>query len=302
MQRITKIRQASSGKTIFLLRKVFYNTPVMKWKLTAYTYDKVFSFGMPDLSKPIRFRNVDLFLDPLDRSYVPTVVGGYYEERELDLFDELSKLSTLMLDVGANVGMYSIIAAKNNPKIQCYAFEPVLENQELLKKNILHNGVSSQIKVVKHAASDKSGKAKIYLAKKLSGTHSLSVDHGGLSREVSTITIDEYCGRYNIKPDIIKIDVEGHEANVLRGMKNCLKFHPTILMEYIPQIHSDMTNVMADLSSAYKYFYVIDELSGEVKKMTLDGLHKSEMHNIIMTKNKTHIRAIEAHLTVKKKA
>lgn len=290
------IRQRLTGKIIYSTRRVFYNTPVMRWRVTGYVYDKVFSFGMPDLSKPIEFRNVKLYIDPRDRSYAPTMVGGYYEKHELDVFDDLSKLSTTMFDVGANIGMYSIIAATNNQKIRCYAFEPVSENQELLRRNIQLNSVSSRVKLVKYAASDSTGTATIHLSETMSGTHSLSVDHGGEKRQIDTITIDEYCTRHALKPNLIKIDVEGHEVNVLRGMAKTLKHHPTIFMEHIPHIHSEMEKIMKNLASEYDTLYYVDELSGRVRKSTLKNLPKNKMSNIILASNKSHINAIKSHL------
>lgn len=292
-------RQRISGKLIYSARRAFYNTPVMRWRVTGYVYDKVFSYGMPDLTKPLAFRNVNLYLDPKDRSYAPTMVGGYYEKHELDIFDDVSKLSATFLDVGANIGMYSIIAAKNNKKIAAFAFEPVQENQELLRKNIRLNDVAGRVKLVKYAASDKSGSAVIHLSETMSGTHSLSVDHGGESRKIKTITVDDFCKKYALKPSLIKIDVEGHEVNTLKGMKEVLRQHPTIFMEYIPHIHSDMDKIMAKLAKEYNRLYYIDELNGSVRSSTFKDLPKNKMSNVILAHKKGHIAAIDNHIPTK---
>jgi len=148
----------------------------------------------------------------------------------------------------------SFLAPKQSPNIECYAFEPVSENQKLLEQNIKLNKAEPQIKVVKRAVSNKSGTAVIHLSDKQSGTHSLSVDRGGSSREIQTVSVDEYCKKHKIVPDVIKIDVEGHEASVFDGMTNCLKTNPTIFMEYIPELNKDMKELIKDLG---KYLYLL---------------------------------------------
>lgn len=287
-----KVKELMSERVILVLRRLFYNTPVMHWKITPYLYDKVFSIGAPDLSKPIHFRGAKFFVDPVDRSYVPTMVAGYYEKHELDVFTEISKLAKLFLDIGANIGMYSVIAATENAKVDCYAFEPVRENQVLLKKNIELNNVEPRVRIVKSAVSNKTGTANISLSDKLSGTHSLSVDRGGGTRKVPTVTVDEFCDKHKLTPDLIKMDVEGHEASVFSGMIKTQKRKPTIFMEYIPGLNKDMKNHLGSLSKIYGHCFVIDDIKGRVEKMKLDEINPKKSYNIVLASNKTHVSSI----------
>lgn len=295
-----RVKQVSSEKTIVFMRRIFYNTPVMRWRLTADIHDKVFRFGMPDLSKPIPFRGARFFIDPEDRSYAPSMVGGYYEKHELDIFEKLAKDSRILFDIGANVGMYSVLATKSNPAIKCYAFEPVSENVDLLGKNIRLNRAMSKIKLVAAAVSSRTGVAMIHLSAKQSGTHSLSVDRGGLTREVKTVAIDSYCTKIKKMPDLIKIDVEGHEASVFEGMKDTLKSKPTIFMEYVPELNKDMEVLIGKLAKIYTYCYVVDDVKGKTIKMPLRKIDQNKRYNIILSKNKAHTRTIELCIHRKK--
>lgn len=293
---MNNVRKIGSEKVIVLLRRAFYNTPVMRWQLTAFVYDKVFRLGMPDLDKPILFRNAYFFVDPNDRSYVPSMVGGFYEEHELNIFEELAEKSDTLFDIGANVGMYSVIAARKNSAIRCFAFEPVEENQAFLEKNIKLNKVGSRVKLIKYAVSDMTGDATIHLSTKLSGTHSLSVDRGGEERAVRTITVDDFCKKSKRTPDLVKIDVEGHEASVFKGMSGVLKTKPTIFMEYVPELNKDMKSLIDRLAKIYGQCYVVDAVKGKVSKIELKEIDPNKRYNIVISKNKQHLRVIESYI------
>ncbi len=297
---MTKTRHTIAQSTIYALRKVFYNTPLQHLAVTGYVYDKVFLAGAPDLNEPVNFRKTRLYVDPNDRSYVPAVVGGYYEKRELDIFEQLARKSTTFMDIGANIGMYSMIAAGENPSIACFAFEPVKENQVIFKKNLKLNKLQSQVTLVTKAVSDHNGKATIHLSEKLSGTHSLSVSRGGGSRSVSIVSVDSYCNDESISPDLIKIDVEGHEGSVLRGMKNILNTKPTIFMEYIPSLNKDMKDNIQQLSKLYPDCYVVSAVNSNVIKMKTSEINLQKMYNIILSSSKKHQKIIDGLLSEKK--
>lgn len=289
-------RVRAVNNTIRAVRKVFYNTPVMRWKLTAMVYDRVFSMGSHDFSKPIKFRNAKFYVDGKDRSYLPTMVGGYYEKLELDIFEELASCSKTFLDIGANIGMYSVVAASINRSISCFAFEPVRENYSLTTKNVKINHLSDNIEIVKKAVSDKNGKATIFLSESSSGMHSLTVQHSGESREIETVRIDTFCKERELKPDLIKVDVEGHEPSAFAGMQETLnETKPTILMEFLAGVNEDMQKLVDVFDGIYKYCYVVDEIKGTVKKVQLSELKLHKNYNIILSKSKKHIKLIESY-------
>lgn len=293
-----EMRVKAVNNIIRAVRKVFYNTPVMRWKMTAMIYDKVFSLGSIDFTKPIMFRGAKFFVDGKDRSYLPTMVGGYYEKLELDIFEGLAKTSNTFLDVGANIGMYSVIASLKNSKISCYAFEPVKENYKLTAKNVEINSLTNNIEIIKKAVSDKDGTAFIFLSKSSSGMHSLTVQHAGERRQIDTVKVDTFCEEKGLKPDLIKVDVEGHEPSAFAGMvKMIKKSKPTILMEFLAGVNDDMQKLVDTFSDLYKHCYVVDELNGTVIKTELTKLKLHKNYNIILSRSSKHLKIIEKYST-----
>ena len=139
-------------------------------------------------------------------------------------------------DIGANVGFFSVIGARLvDSQGTVYAFEPVPENAAVVRKNCELN-MLTQVKVLEMAVADNSGKGQLQLAQ-YSGGSALAVaapppDLKGLL-VVDVDTIDRMVAEGQLKPpSLVKIDVEGAEMHVLRGMKETIKtYQPVILLE-----------------------------------------------------------------------
>jgi len=119
-----------------LFRKLFSGTPVQSWTITSKIYAFVFhgAYGKGDIDTT--YKTVKLTLPAKDTTIVPSIVGGYFESMELDAFKLLSaKSNNSIIDVGGNVGLYSILAAKYT-KSKIISFEPIAENIEYFQKNI----------------------------------------------------------------------------------------------------------------------------------------------------------------------
>ena len=125
----------------------------------------------------------------------------------------------LFLDIGANQGLYSLLAARNPNCRQAYAFEPVSQTFNLLRDNIALNGFQAQITPVQAAVSDTAGSATITLRAAHSGAASLqntSLVRGGAAETIRTINISDLDALLHPEGSIlVKIDVEGHEAVVI---------------------------------------------------------------------------------------
>ena len=144
-----------------------------------------------------------------------------------------------VVDIGANVGYYALLEAKlvGDSGI-VYAIEPVPETIELLRQNIELNKYTN-IKTYQQAIGNKTGIASMYVAewlnrsqmKDLNNTHINTV-----SREINVpvSTLDEFLEDKKF-PDLIRMDVEGYEYNIFKGMKKileaeyplkiCMEFH-----------------------------------------------------------------------------
>lgn len=144
------------------------------------------------------------------------------ENSETKLASRLIKKGMTVIDIGANLGYYTLIFSSLAGKEgKVYAFEPDPSNYRLLKKNIEANGFRNAI-AVKKAVSSKSGKLGFYLSEEHRGDHR-SYDPGGKRKKitVSCVSIDEFAKK-KIRPDFIKIDVQGAEFQVMKGMSRTL--------------------------------------------------------------------------------
>jgi FkbM family methyltransferase len=161
-----------------------------------------------------------------------------YEPQVLDLLKQTITPGAVVLDVGANVGVSAMMMARwCGPEGHIHAFEPSPSPKQLLTEHLRMNGLSDRVTVCASALSDAEGTTTFY-ASGISGKSALSDVNIGQSSEqvqVPVTTIDAYCRAKNIKPSLIKIDVEGFEFNVLKGARNTLKeVRPSILVELHP--------------------------------------------------------------------
>ena len=149
----------------------------------------------------------------------------------------------IFIDIGAHKGLYTQEVLKYFPDIQAYLFEPSPFNTEILKKNFLnlHN-----VNISINALSNITGKQKIYFDKPGSELTSLTkrrVDHFKMhmnfSEDIETSRFDDFwksTDNYKNNPDTIidyvKIDVEGHELDVLEGFGSLIKNIGLIQFEF----------------------------------------------------------------------
>jgi FkbM family methyltransferase len=283
-------------KAIYVARKYLFHTRLGKTQFAARVYALVFDLSAPDLTKPVVFRGVPLYVDPKDKSIVPSMVGGYFEEKELDIFEQLVGEASVFFDVGANIGVYSVIGCTRSPTLVAYPFEPIEENRLLLERNISSHNLGQRVRVQPFAASNKPGKATIHLHH--SGTHSLENDQGGPTREIETLTLDQFTAQAGVGPDIMKIDVEGHEAAVIDGAWEMLaRYGPTLFIEFIPEAHQDVGALISRLRSLFQVGFVVDEIDRTVVEIDLSQLERQRGCNLILTTNGKHAELIRRFVT-----
>ncbi|MHA1146033.1 MAG: FkbM family methyltransferase [Candidatus Helarchaeota archaeon] len=170
----------------------------------------------------------------------PILKYGVYEEYETNIFKELVKEGMIVLDIGANIGYYTLLAAKLVGETgRVYAFEPEPKNYAVLIKNIEVNGYENVISAQK-ALSNKRGVLRLFLDDEVIGNHSLSFENVVFKsgyEEVEAITLDDYFKDVvgNTKIELIKMDVQGAEGLVLEGAKKILQENSLkIIMEFCP--------------------------------------------------------------------
>ncbi|TLD70903.1 FkbM family methyltransferase [Phragmitibacter flavus] len=134
------------------------------------------------------------------------------------------------LDIGANIGIYSLLMSESR-EVQMHAFEPHPATFQALQK-ILDYNHRPNVKAWNFALSDKDGSVSFSNADFNPTNRIVSeAGKGQTTTEVMALRGDDWCQRENVQPDIIKIDTEGHEAIVLQGLADALRTTKLVLVE-----------------------------------------------------------------------
>lgn len=165
------------------------------------------------------------------------LVSGTYENEIKTLINISLKPGFAALDIGANIGIQSIrMAQRIGPGGKVYAFEPLEHLQSKLKKNLALNNCSN-VTVFPLALADNEEIKTISIDEKRwnQGTFSLSQNNTGQSEQELKVKIGDRIAEVAQldRLDLIKIDVEGFEYQVIKGLKDTITRHrPRIIFEY----------------------------------------------------------------------
>lgn len=142
---------------------------------------------------------------------------GMYDYNNMGLIKELLQHHLhVLIDIGANVGTYALIASEVNGA-QIYAFEPHPFTFELLSENIQHNN-RSNVQLVNKAVAANNTKLQFTNMPGSSVNKIVDANHpNNKIIEVDSVSLDAFCEERGIVPEIVKIDVEGFEKDVLSG-------------------------------------------------------------------------------------
>ena len=162
-----------------------------------------------------------------------------------NIFIDLIKRTNLFLDIGSNIGYYSILACKVNQKINVYAFEPASGPLHFLRENIDLNHLTNNIHIIDVVLSDTNGEITFFEQYNPKYSY-LKHNLGGMSGEiptgdknkfkpyqVRTISLDQFVNKQNVKDiELIKIDTEGTEYKILEQSTGVIKRdRPIIICE-----------------------------------------------------------------------
>lgn len=144
---------------------------------------------------------------------------------EYEAFRAVLRPGDTALDVGANVGAYALLfglwVGKGG---RVLAFEPAPEAYAGLRRHLALNRLDDCVQAVHAAVADTVGEAS-FVSEGSQGTNHLASQGGSNTHtliRVPTTTIDAFCAEYNLRPRLIKIDVEGAELAVLRGARRTI--------------------------------------------------------------------------------
>lgn len=146
----------------------------------------------------------------------------------------------LFLDVGANFGWYTLLAAKLLPEATIVALEPGQENFLLLSKNIAENRLRN-VTAINQGADASASVAQLYAHEHQNpGAHSIRKAIGDVPQENITLApLDQILAQHPGRIHLLKIDVEGYEVEVLLGATETLRRTNCLLVEYSPDFLSE---------------------------------------------------------------
>jgi FkbM family methyltransferase len=158
-----------------------------------------------------------------------------WEEETTKPFLKLIRQASLFVDIGANSGIYTLLAIAANPACEVIAVEPVPHVYQFLKDNLELNAVRARCQTICAAMADRDGKMVFHIEEDTTGGSLApeALTKPGTLIEVDVLKVDTMlAGR---KPSLIKIDVEGHEPAVLHGMNKTLEeARPSVIFECNP--------------------------------------------------------------------
>ncbi len=224
-----------------------------------------------------------------DRSITPHVLrDGFFDKALTGFIGSKLKPGETFVDVGANVGLYSLLAAASvGPSGRIVAIEPSPALSELLRDNVLMNGFHDRIVVVSDAVGRAPGLAKLYTFTRHSGGTTLVSEvaaraaatngESAIVHETKVNTLTAILEKHlESKPNLIKIDVEGAELQVIAGavdylatvprLRMIVEWHPSFMSpETMKELFSLLTDTLRCSVEA-----IID--AGDTRPVTLEDI------------------------------
>jgi len=157
-------------------------------------------------------------------------------ETSIRFLSQFAVENPIVLDVGANEGNYSEAVLRICPRAKVFAFEP---SQNARSKLVKKFDADNRVTVLPYALSSTNSRQTLWSDAPGSGLASLTrrnLNHFGIDfnhvEEIEVITLDAWTKEMNIRPDMLKIDVEGHELDVLKGSINTLRYLKIVQFEF----------------------------------------------------------------------
>jgi FkbM family methyltransferase len=211
---------------------------------------------------------------------------GGWEKVSMRIWANLAVDADTILDIGANTGLYSLVASSINRKATVIAFEPVKRTSELFIKNLKLNP-ELNIQLIEKAVSNRNSIAQFYdLETESQYSASLNEDmlaaySNRINYEVETVSLDTLDLLHDKKIDLIKLDVEMHEPEAIEGMIELIrKNRPYFLIEILTDAIA--VKIQEQFNQLNYRYYNIDEV--KPPQLALE-LKASECYNFLFIPN-----------------
>lgn len=217
--------------------------------------------------------------------------AGELEPGTRKLIERLVQPGDVFVDIGANIGMHTIAAARAmSGKGRIIAFEPFEPTRKLLERNLWLNGFSDISQISHYALSDSKRVDTLHLGA-TSGHHSLyELDTPSFtpnsSVEISTITLDEFLAD-PLQIKLLKIDAEGAEIDIVKGARQTILANPQMFMivelglAHLKRNSIALKDWIEHFTSLDLVFSVINEQTGELEDWSIEQLANTESVNLL---------------------
>lgn len=207
-----------------------------------------------------------MYLD--DRDSLRLSVNRECEPAETALFRREVKPGDVVLDLGANIGYFTLLFAQRvGPSGAVVAFEPDPDNFALLKRNLAANGYRN-VRAERRAVWDATGPLRLFRSEENRGDHrSYESPEARPAITIDAVSIDAFLGQDLPRVDFVKMDIQGAEHHALRGMRALLARSPrvTLLTEVWPR------GLRLAGGSAEEYVASLRELGFALYELREDG-------------------------------
>ena len=245
----------------YFISKIISLIPFFPFKLSLvrqiYNPDKVFNGQYKNVKKIIKINKAKFFCETSSHIEWGIIFFNGHEIALLRFFQNLIELNKLdlFLDIGANIGYFSLPISY---QINTLSFEPFPSNFEKLNKNRSFN--VGNIKIFNYGLSDMNAEEKIFFSANSSNFGNISLNKENFYemdkyKIVNLKIFDDYFNYFD-QNILIKIDVEGHELKVLKGMKKNLINNNCFI--YIECISDEIITFLKEID--YNYYFIKDNL------------------------------------------
>jgi FkbM family methyltransferase len=202
------------------------------------------------------------------------------------------KPGMVVVDVGANIGIYTLYALRGlNGLGKVFAFEPTPRTVALLRDNIQVNGFleSGVARILPFAVAAENGEAELSIVKSNSGHNTLfGNDLAGEKVATRTVSLDEAL-RDEVRVDIVKIDAEGAEPFILKGMAQLRSRNPElrVFLEFAPEhlrrAGADPLQWAYQLLTSGSVVRRLEDVTGELLAVTAEELAGCISWNLLLS-------------------
>jgi FkbM family methyltransferase len=255
---------------------------VRAWYFSHLTTPK----AMPWLSE------LRLMIYPGAEIYRVTYVSGLYEPNSLIVARELLPEGGVFVDVGASVGLFSLLGARKvGPSGRVFSFEPSVRDFKRLAEHLELNRLDN-VKATRLAIADSIGSATLTIASEAHSGHNTigsAFGHQGIeaigAERVRTTTLDHFldCHQVN-RLDLVKLDIEGSELKALSGMRGALeRLRPSLMFEVF-EAALEINGASVDALEAIlkEYRYSLWDIDGATARLIpLSRLSVSRSENVV---------------------